>query len=83
MQPLNKYTNIQLCDIIITNRYLNIFKDEAQKCMIELSLRRQNGDNFDYESYIEDNFKSLPDLNIDIKNINNSLQELKNMVNKK
>jgi len=79
MKTIQEYTSIQLCDIIITNRYLNIFKEKAIIAMQQLSLKRQNGDNFDYESYIEDNLKTLPDINIDIKNSYNLVGVLESL----
>jgi hypothetical protein len=79
MKTIQEYTSIQLCDIIITNRYLKIYKEKAIIAMEQLALKRQNGDNFDYESYIEDNLKTLPDLNIDIKNSYNLTEVLESL----
>ena len=70
MKTLNDQSSEYLCALIISNRYLNLYKEESVKAMEELSSRRQKGENFDYESYIEDKLNSLPDLNIKNENIN-------------
>ena len=42
-----------LCSVIIIHRVLNSFKEEAKLCMIELMKRKANGDQFDFETYID------------------------------
>jgi hypothetical protein len=57
-----------LIDIIVTFRYLNIFKEESIEAMKELAVRRLNGDPLDFESEIEKKLKDMPKLdpNLDI-----------------
>jgi Txe/YoeB family toxin of Txe-Axe toxin-antitoxin module len=61
------YTNFssnKLCEIIVCNRYLGFYKEEALCSMQELSTRRMNGDDFDFESKIDLMLNELPKLNI-------------------
>lgn len=75
------FTSKKLCEIIVCNRYINYNKNLAIKCMEELSKRRQGGDDFDFESYIEKSLSELPKLNfgssLDLREI------LSNMVKNK
>lgn len=57
----SKFNNIKLCDIIITYRYLGLMKDESISAMEELAKRRASGDVFEFEKYIEEKMKELPD----------------------
>lgn len=53
-----------LCDIVISNRYLGVFEGYATACMIELARRRQNGETFLFEEYIETELGELPKIEI-------------------
>jgi hypothetical protein len=61
-EKIPEFTSEKLCQIIVANRYLNYSKDLAVASMLELSSRRENGSNFNYESYIEESLSSLPKL---------------------
>jgi len=52
-----------LCDVIITFRYLGVFKARAIACMKELAQRRANGDTFEFEEYIQTQMKTMPNIN--------------------
>lgn len=58
------YTSQKLSEMIVCDRYLGFSKDVAILCMEELSKRRQLGDQFDFESFIENSLKDLPKLDI-------------------
>lgn len=64
---IHKSTNVKLCDIIVSSRYLGILQDTAVLCMEELAIRRSNGDEFDYETYIAEITKKLPNFKTDLK----------------
>lgn len=49
-----------LCAIIVTSRILGMHKEESKKAMEELFIRRNNGDTFDYEDYIQEKIKDMP-----------------------
>jgi len=57
---LPEYSMEKLCDIVICDRYLGFNQDLAVACMEELGRRRVLGDPFDFEDYIEREYKSLP-----------------------
>ncbi len=58
------FDNEKLCQIIVCYRYLNSYKELAALCMQELGKRRDSGDSFDYESYIERSLSELPEITI-------------------
>lgn len=53
-----------LCDIVITYRYLGMFKEYALSCMKELARRRTEGDDFDFETYIDAELSKLPKIDL-------------------
>jgi hypothetical protein len=64
---LKSFTVKKLCEIIITARYLGSMNGEAVICMEELAKRRAEGELFDYESFIENETKKLPNIQINMK----------------
>ena len=69
---LSKYSSECLCNIIICDRYIGIGKDIAIIAMEELGQRRVNGEQFEFETYIDKTFNDLPKIdlgNVDIKSI--------------
>ncbi len=60
-------SNEKLCEIIVTNRYLGLLKEQSIISMKELANRRANGNNFNYEDFIESEFKKLPKIIIEEK----------------
>ena len=68
-QPATK-----LADIVISFRYLGLYKDLSVLAMEELANRRLNGDTFQYEKYIEDNLKSLPKLNFNLSSLDDLIK---------
>lgn len=75
-----EFSSEKLCDIIICNRYLGVYKDLAVSCMIELSNRRSNGNDFDFESYIDNNYKELPKLDFTIPNFSNVIKQFRDKI---
>jgi hypothetical protein len=73
-QNIKQFSDEKLCEIIVSARYLGVFRDEAILSMTELASRREQGSVFPYEKRIEEIFSSLPkfilDLNTLIKNSN-------------
>lgn len=59
----------RLCEIIVSNRYLGIMKEEAIVCMWELSRRRVLGDDFGFEKFISNLYDTLPKFKINTDNI--------------
>ena len=61
---MNKPTSESLAAIIVSNRALGLYSEEAKGCMSEL-LRRREDDNdpFDFEKYIDDQIKIIEDSN--------------------
>lgn len=52
---MDKPTSESLAAIIISNRILGLYSDEAKVCMSELLRRREDdGDTFEFEKYITD-----------------------------
>lgn len=74
-ENISTYLSPFLCDIIVSNRYILYNNDLQIICMQELSKRRHNGDQFDFESYIDNKTKELPP--IDFKGIAKIIEILK------
>lgn len=53
----------KLCEMIVCDRYLGFNEEISVICMEELAKRRENGDDFNFEEYIENSLKTLPILN--------------------
>lgn len=68
-ENLEKFSSIRLCEIIVSNRYIGIMKEEAILAMNALAERRSSGDKFEYENYIQKEFDKLPQLSLDLNKI--------------
>jgi hypothetical protein len=73
---IEEFNSKKLCQIIVCNRYLNTSKDLAIACMEQLSKRRAEGDDFDFESYIETSLSELPVLNFKISDIRDAMSKI-------
>ncbi len=60
---LNDKESKVLADIVVSNRYLNMFPKLSKEAMEILAARRVNGENFPYEDYIDNKIKEMPQLN--------------------
>jgi hypothetical protein len=70
---IKTFNSKKLCQIILSYRYLKLNKELSIQCMEELGRRRANGDQFDFESYLKEISKELPELNFSIPNIKDIL----------
>lgn len=61
---LPSYTNEKLCEMIVCDRYFGFGQRIDIMCMEELAKRRLAGDTFNFESYIEEQYKELPVLDL-------------------
>lgn len=68
-----EFSSEKLCQIIVCDRYFNLNKDLAITCMEELAKRRIDGDNFEFENYIESSFKELPVLDFSMPDLRSVL----------
>lgn len=76
---IKDFSSEKLCQIIVCDRYLNYNKELAIAAMQELSNRRDSGDSFDFESYIEKSLSELPAINnmsFDIRTVLASLAKV-------
>jgi len=74
-EKIPSYSSQKLCEMIVCNRYFGCYQEIAISCMQELSARRAAGDNYEFENYIEESFKQLPELNFSSTNIRDILQQ--------
>lgn len=74
---LPNFPGAKLADIIITSRYIGLYKELAVDAMQELSNRRLAGDSFQYEQYIDDNLQALPKIDFTLPNIASLLDQVK------
>lgn len=75
-ENIARYTSIKLADIIITYRYFGLYEKLSIYAMEELAKRRELGDHFKYEEYIETNLTSLPSLEFKMTDLNTLLSSL-------
>jgi hypothetical protein len=61
----NKISSETLCAIIVSYRSLGILKTEAKDAMIELMIRKESGDEFDFEDFINKELEKVPKNNMD------------------
>ena len=72
---LSNYDVIKLCDMIICHRYLGFNEKIAIACMQELGRRRLAGDSFDFEGYIEQEFRNLPKIELTLPDLRTALNQ--------
>ncbi len=77
-----EFNSVKLCDIIISYRYLGLYKFLYVLAMEELAKRRIEGDSFDFEKYIEESSKELPKLEFNITDVNLAMEQLKKMTSR-
>ena len=76
IENFSQYDMIRLCDIIICDRYLGFNPELATACMEELGRRRLAGDTFDFEEYIEREYKVLPKFEFSVPNLRSALDQV-------
>ena len=78
---LSNYSTEKLCEMIACGRYFGLDQELIVLCMQELGNRRNNGNDFDFETHIDNLSKDLPVIDTsftDFKNIiKQSLGKLK------
>jgi len=78
------FTSKKLCAIIVSSRYFKLLKNDMQiLCMEELASRRDNGEDFKFEEYIDQQFKSLPVLDFSLPSFMDVLAKYGNMAGSK
>lgn len=60
LQSIQQAPSESLCGIVVGARALGIMQDFAKVCMAELMRRRELGEDFAFEEYIEDKVKTIP-----------------------
>jgi hypothetical protein len=73
---IKTYSSKKLCEMIVCERYFGFQPDIALICMEELSIRRTNGENFQFEDYIEKAYNELPALNFTVPDLMSVLQNM-------
>jgi hypothetical protein len=74
-EKIPTFSSNKLCDIIVCSKYIGFGDEFAVECMDELAKRRQNGDSFNYEDYIDLKLKELPQINLTIPNLQHLLNK--------
>jgi hypothetical protein len=71
------YSSEKLCEMIVCDRYFNFNREIAIICMKELASRREKGDDFQFEDYIEKSYNTLPKLDFGgLPDLSSMLQHL-------
>lgn len=72
---LPSYSNEKLCEMIMCDRYFGFGQRIDLMCMEELAKRRAAGDTFDFESYIDQQTKEMPVINLKTPDLREVLQQ--------
>jgi|SRR5271166_3415818 len=72
---LPQYSSEKLCEMIVCDRYFGFGEKISPICMEELARRRIAGDTFEFESYIDQTYKELPVLDLNIPDIRSILNQ--------
>ena len=78
---VNEATNETLCNIIICFQYTGLFEERSLECMEELVRRRENGDDFPFETIIEEGVNKLPKFKLDMKKIFSNGYNINDFIN--
>ena len=70
------YTSQKLCEMIVCGRYIGFYPELSISCMEELAMRRDAGDKFDFETYIDKAYQSLPKLDFAVPDLRSMLSTL-------
>jgi hypothetical protein len=70
------FTSEKLCEIIVAHRYLGFNEQAAVLCMQELASRRSSGDTFQFEQYIEECQKDMPEIQFSIPDFRSVIGQL-------
>jgi Holliday junction resolvasome RuvABC DNA-binding subunit len=76
--PTERPSSEALASMVVAYRSLGLFKDQAKEAMSELAKRKDEGDDFDYETFISQKLKEVPksDMNPEISKFLSSLAYL-------
>lgn len=67
------YTSEKLSEMIAVERYIGFHPEVSVMCMEELSKRRQAGDPFPFEDYIDNSLSGLPKLDFNMLDLRSVL----------
>ena len=74
-------TSESLAAHVVVYRTLGLDKELAQVCMKELARRRTLGEEYNYETYIEEKIKEIPKpKGVDFKSLSVNVDDLKNLI---
>ena len=80
---IGNYSSQKLSEMIVCHRYFGSYQEIAVVCMEELSRRRQAGQDFPFENYIQEQLGKLPELKLTGINLRDVLQQAIGQRNKK
>lgn len=75
-EKIPTFTSKKLCEMIVCDRYFGCYREIGLACMEELASRRIAGDEFDFESFIDESLSELPALDFSIPDLRNVLRGL-------
>jgi len=77
IKGISDFTSEKLADVIVMHRYLGIYADVATAAMEELAKRREGGEKFEYETYINAKLDDMPQITINLNQYSNLLKNFK------
>lgn len=79
-EKLKDFPIEKVADIVVTSRYIGLYRNLEVEAMQELGNRRAAGNSFNYEEYIETNIKALPVINLTLPNVGSLFDAIKGFV---
>ena len=70
-----KYTIQKVAEMVVVARYLGLDNAITVACMEELATRRAAGDNFPFETFIEESYNKLPTLSFTMPDLRTALTQ--------
>ena len=80
MNNIDQFASEKLGDIIVMHRYLGLYPQLSTAAMKELAGRREKGDIFNYEEYINTKLDALPKIKLEIPSTNILMEQIKRLV---
>lgn len=76
---LPQYSSEKLCEMIVCDRYFGFGQAISELCMQELANRRTSGNDFNFETYIQQEHDKLPKLDFKLPDLRTVLQNAINL----
>jgi hypothetical protein len=74
-EKIPSFSSEKLSEMIVCDRYFGCYREIAVFCMEELGRRRAAGNQFDFETYIENALASLPKMDFSVPDLGDVMRQ--------